>query len=86
MRVVLLACTFAILISAPALACRAVWEYPETMSRLAEADLPDADKQDYKKALDDGWVIHQRGKTQDDRDLMKQSVEILDEIKAKIGK
>ena len=86
MRVVLLACAFAVLISTPALACRAVWEYPETMSRLAEVDLPDADKQAYKKALDDGWVIHQRGQEQSNRDLMKQSVAILDEIKTKISK
>jgi hypothetical protein len=86
MRLVLLACAFAVLISAPALACRAVWEYPETMSRLTKADLPDADKQAYKKALDDGWVIHQRGKKQSNRDLMRQSVKILDEIKAKISK
>ena len=84
MRVILLACAFAVLVSAPALACRAVWEYPETMSRLSEAVLPEADKQAYKKALDEGWVIHQRGKEQDSSDLMKQSVKILDEIKAKI--
>ena len=86
MRVVLLVCACMLIYSVPASACRALWEYPEAMEQLANADLTVTDKETYLKRLEEGWAIHQRGKANSDRTLMIQSVKILDDIKAKVAR
>ena len=86
MRLLLIAVACAILISAPASACRGLWEYPETMNKLTTVDLPVGEKAAYKKSLDAGWALHKQGRAEKNRALMKESVRILDDIKAKIGK
>jgi hypothetical protein len=56
------------------------------MAQLAQADMTPADKQAYKKRLDDGFALHERGRESQDRSLMKEAVKILDDIKADIEK
>ncbi len=49
-------------------------------------DLPASDKEKYKKTLDDGFALHERGRTSKNRDMMREAVGILDDIKIKIAK
>ena len=86
MRFLLAAAAVAVMISSPASACRALWEYPQTISQLAQSDLPAAQKQEYMKVLEDGRALHERGRAEKNRALMKEAVGILDGIKVKIGK
>ena len=85
MRLVLVACAMVALVSSPASACRGLWEYPQAMTRLAQLDITVDQRNDYKKALDAGWDMHQLSQQRMDPDLMKESVRMLDEIKAKLG-
>ena len=86
MRFLLVVAALAVMISSPAYACRALWEYPQTIGQLAQLDLPAAQKEEYKKVLEDGFALHERGRTTKNRDLMKEAVGILDGIKVKMGK
>lgn len=86
MRIVLLVCACVLVYSSPASACRALWEYPTAMEQLAKADMTPADKETYKKKLDEGWATHERAKTNSDRTLMRESVKLLDDIKLKMSK
>ena len=86
MRFVLIAIACAVLISAPASACRGLWEYPETMNKLTAVDLPVAEKAAYRKSLDAGWALHKQGRAEKNRSLMKEAVKMLDDIKTKIEK
>ena len=85
MRYLLLACISAVLLSSPALACRGTVEYSEVKVRLAMADLPSADKAVYQQRLEEGWALHQNGHDEKSKELRKQSLKILDEIKVKVG-
>ena len=85
MKAVLLACACAVLMSAPASACRGLWEYPETIGKLSKVEMPATEKAAYKKKLEDGFALHERGRVGKDRSLMKQAVDILDGIKVEIG-
>jgi hypothetical protein len=85
MRYLLLACACAMMVASPAWACRGTAEYPEVRAQLAKADLPTAEKATYEKKLDDGWALHERGHHENDMELRKKSLEILDEIKLKVG-
>ena len=85
MRLLLVVSALAVMISAPANACRGLWEFPQTIAQVAQADLPASQKNEYKKVLEDGFALHERGRAQKNRDLMKEAVGILDGIKAKIG-
>jgi len=85
MRYLLPVCLCAVLFSAPALACRGTAEYSQVKMKLATADLPAAEKASYGKRLEDGWALHQNGHHEKNKALRKQSLKILDEIKAKIG-
>ena len=85
MRFLLVVSALAVMISSPAFACRALWEYPQTIDQLAQTDLPASQKAEYKKILEDGFALHQQGRTQKNRDLMKEAVGILDGMKVKIG-
>ena len=73
------------LLTFPAWACRGTAEYSQVRAQLTKADLPAADKAVYEKRLYEGWALHERGHTQDDKELRKQSLAILDKIKSKVG-
>ena len=85
MRLLLVVSALAVMVSAPANACRGLWEYPQTIAQVAQSDLPASQKDEYKKILADGFALHERGRTAKNRDLMKEAVGILDGIKVKIG-
>ena len=85
MRFLLILSACAILISSPAVACRGTAEYPQVKAQLAKAGIPAAEKATYEKKLQEGWAHHEKGHKQDDRELRKKSLEILDQIKVKMG-
>lgn len=85
MKSLMLALACVALISSPALACRGVVEYPAARAQLAQADMTPAEKAALTKKLDAGWALHQQGHREIDPKKMKESIEILDAIKAKIG-
>ena len=86
MRTLLLASVCVLLLSGPSLACRALWEYPETIAQLAKAEIPAEKKLSYKQRLDKGWALHEKGRAEKKRSLMIESNKMLDEIKALIKK
>ena len=86
MKTLLLACSCIVFVSAPALACQGTAEYPQVAAQLAQSQLSAADKAALAKRLDSGEAMHRRGHQIDSKDLMKESLTILDEIKAKIAK
>jgi hypothetical protein len=85
MKTLLVASACVVLVATPALACRGTAEYPETAVQLAKSGLPEAQKQEYKKVLAEGETLHRRGHELNDADLRKESLKILDDIKAKIA-
>jgi hypothetical protein len=86
MRCLLLTVAIAAVISAPAHACRALWEYPAAMEQVAKADMLAEEKKAYQKKLDEGWAVHNRGRMMGDPALMLESVKMLDKIKANLDK
>ena len=86
MKTLLLASVCILLLSSPSLACRALWEYPETIGQLAKSEMPAEQKQSYRQKLDKGWALHEKGRTEKNRGLMVDAVKILDEIKALLKK
>jgi len=86
MRLLLLACACVVMFSTTASACRGLWEYPETMAKVAKLDMTPAKKAVYKKRLDDGFALHERGRSSKNRSQMKEAVKLLDDIKIEIGK
>jgi len=86
MRTLLLTCACLAFVSAPALACRGTAEYPEVALQLAQASIAAAAKDALTNRLDAGDVLHRRGHEIDSIELMKESLKILDEIKAQIAK
>ena len=86
MRFLLVFAALAVVISSPAYACRALWEYPQTLGQLAQTDLPATQKNEYKKVLEDGFALHERGRIAKNRDMMREAVGILDKIKIEIAK
>ena len=49
-------------------------------------DLPASQKEEYSKVLEDGFALHERGRTAKNLDMMREAVGILDGIKIKIAK
>lgn len=86
MKTLLLAGVCAMLMAAPAFACRGTAEYPETAAQLAESDLLPAQKEEFKKKLEEGEALHRRGHELNDAALRQESLKILDDIRAKIAK
>ncbi len=86
MRFLLVVSALAVMISSPAFACRALWEYPQTIDQLAQTGLPASQKEVFKKVLEDGFALHERGREAKNRDMMREAVGILDKIKVKIAK
>lgn len=65
-----------------ALACRGTAEYPDVASRLAAASLPADRKADLTRQLERGRALHDRAHQQNDTGAMRESLTILDRIKA----
>lgn len=86
MKAALLAVVCVLLLSSPSLACRALWEYPETIGQLARSEMPAEQKQSYRQKLDRGWALHEKGRAEKNRSLMRESTKMLDEIKALLKK
>jgi len=86
MKTLLLAAACVMLVATPASACRGTAEYPETAAQLAKSGLPEAQKEEYIKKLEQGEKLHHRGHELNDADLRKESLKILDDIRAKIAK
>ena len=86
MKTLLFTCACVALVTAPALACRGTAEYPQAAAQLAQSNLSAADKEALSKRLQEGDAIHRRGHERDNKDLMLESLKILDDIKAKIAK
>ena len=84
MKTLLVASACVVLVATPAFACRGTAEYPETAVQLAKSGLQEAQKQEYKKMLDEGEALHRRGHELNDAALRKESLKILDDMKAKI--
>jgi hypothetical protein len=85
MKTLLLAGACAMLLTAPAMACRGTAEYPEVAAQLAKAELPAEQKEALSKRLEEGEALHRKGHDTDDAEERKESLKILDEIKAEIA-
>jgi len=85
MRMVFLACAGAVLVSAPAWACRGTAEFPEVEMQLAMADISDAERDAHAERLQEGIALHDQGHELDSMELRQKSLEILDGIKAELG-
>jgi hypothetical protein len=86
MKALLIGCTCLVLVSASALACRGTVEFPQAAAQLAQAQLPAAEKATLTKRLNAAETQHQRGHDTNSEALMKESLQVLDEIKIKIAK
>lgn len=84
MNTLLVASACVVLVATPAFACRGTAEYPETAAKLAKSGWPEAQKEEYKKMLAEGEALHRRGHDLNDAALRRESLKILDDIKAKI--
>lgn len=90
MKLLLIAIAGMIVVSGPALACRAVNEYPQAFQRLERLTISPERRAALEEGLRKGQaihdqVIHDNTYTESDRKKMRESLRILDEIKQKIG-
>ncbi len=90
MRLPLIAIACMVVVSGPALACRAVKEYPQAFQRLEELTISPERQAEFKERLRKGQaihgqVIHDDSYTQDEKEKMRESLRILDGIKAEMG-
>ena len=63
-----------------ALACRGTDEYPKLHAKLAASKLPEALKAPLFLEYQKGKALHDAGHEENDREKLKKSLEILDEI------
>ncbi len=90
MRLLLIAIPCMVVVSGPALACRAVKEYPQAFQRLEELTISPERRTEFEERLRKGQaihgqVIHDDSYTQDEKEKMRESLRILDGIKAEMG-
>ncbi len=90
MRLLLIAIAGMVVVSGPALACRAVNEYPQAFQRLDELTISPERRTEFEERLRTGQaihgqVIHDDSYSQDDKEKMRESLRILDGIKAEMG-
>lgn len=85
MKTVLLACVGVLMVSGPAWACRGTAEFPDVQAKLAMADLPESVRTNYSERLLEGIALHEMGHEEDSMELRLKSLEILDELKIKLG-
>ena len=62
-------------------ACRGTSEYPQASKRLSAATMTPAKKSALTARLDEGRKKHDEAHDNGDRDLMRESLEILDSVK-----
>jgi len=81
------ACALAVVAmsSGPAWACRGTAEYPQVAAQLSEAGLPPAEKSALAEKLKAGDALHQHGHELNSRDMMLESLAILDAIKVRLA-
>ncbi len=90
MKLLLIAIAAMVVVSGPALACRAVNEYPQAFQRLDELTISPGRRAEFEERLRTGQaihdqVIHDDSYSQDDKGKMRESLRILDKIKAEMG-
>ncbi len=90
MKLLLIAIACMVVVSGPALACRAVDEYPQAFQRLDELTISPERRTDFEERLGKGQaihdqVIHDESYSRDDKEKMRESLRILDGIKAEMG-
>jgi hypothetical protein len=85
MRTLLLSCVAIAMVCGPALACRGTAEFPEVEAHLVMADLSEADRAAYAEQLQEGIALHEQGHELDSQEVRQQSLEILDDLKVKLG-
>ena len=83
-RVLFLSLFAALLLPAPALACRGTAEYPAVEQELAMSNLPAERKEQLMNELLEGKALHDAGHQQNDQGKMKESLQILDRIKQQL--
>ena len=86
MKTLILAGALIALVATPAFACRGTAEYPDAADDIAQSTLTPERKKELLDQLGVGNALHQQAHR--DGDMMKigDSIQILDGIKAEIGK
>ena len=85
MRLLLIAIACMVVVSGPALACRATDEYPQAFQRLEQLRTSPERRTELEGRLKKGQAIHDKAHRDDDREKMRDSLRILDQIKAEMG-
>ena len=90
MKLLLIAIAGMVVVSGPALACRAVNEYPQAFQRLDELTVSPERRTEFEERLRTGQaihdqVIHDDSYSQDDKEKMRESLRMLDGIKQEMG-
>ncbi|SMF80478.1 hypothetical protein SAMN06265365_10941 [Tistlia consotensis] len=67
--------------AADAQACRGVTEYPQVLAALEASSLPQDRKAALEKQLEEGRALHEQAHRQNDKELMRRSLKILDSVK-----
>ena len=86
MRTLILAGVLIALMTAPALACRGTAEYPGAADDIAQSTLTPERKKELLDQLSVGNALHKKAHRESDMMKMGASIQILDGIKAQIGK
>ena len=86
MRTLILAGVLIALVTTPALACRGTAEYPGAADDIAQSTLTPERKKQLLDQLGVGNALHKEAHRESDMMKMGKSIQILDGIKAQIGK
>ena len=86
MRTLILGGVLIALVTAPALACRGTAEYPGAADDIAQSTLTPERKKELLDQLSVGNALHKKAHRKGDMMKMGESIQILDGIKAQIGK
>ncbi len=86
MRALILSGVLIALVATPAFACRGTAEYPEAADDIMQSTLTPERKKELLDTLDAGNALHQQAHRENDMTKMGDSIQILDGIKAQIGK
>ena len=86
MRTLILAGVLIALATTPALACRGTDEYPEAAADIKQSMLTPQRKKELLDQLRVGNALHEEAHRKGDNMKMGQSIQLLDGIKAQVGK
>ena len=86
MRTLILAGVLIALVATPAFACRGTAEYPDTAGDIAQSKLTPERKKALLDQISVGNAMHQQAHRENDMMKMGDSIQIVDGIKAQIGK